>query len=204
MSALYDKSGIHKDTLRKKFTDLCQEETPMTRRAVAAHLGELSNKMNVEHYLVEMMPVFKNLTSDDQDQVRILCIESLIKISKNFTKDLNKNHMIPILIQLTRDKAWRVRSSLAKNFANIAESLGKEITDNSLVNIFSTLLQDPEGDVRTAAVVAFNGFARSVSNDKLPSINTSMLGLLKDTLPLVRAGSRRFWLIWCSICLKKL
>lgn len=35
MSALYDKSGLHKDTLRKKFLDLAQEETPMIRRAIA-------------------------------------------------------------------------------------------------------------------------------------------------------------------------
>jgi len=168
---------------------MINEETPMIRRAIASQLGVLSEKMDSEYFLVEMMPQFKNMSTDDQDSVRILCIESLIRISKNLSKEMNKSHMIPILIKLTRDKAWKVRTSVAKNFARMPEAMGKEITDNSLINIFSTLLQDPEGEVRTAAVVSFAQFVKEVSPSKLTSITIQMLNLLTDTLPLVRAGA---------------
>lgn len=189
IASIFDKAGIHKETLRKKFIELCSEETPMIRRAVAGRIGELSHKMDWDVYLTEIMPVFKTLASDDQDSVRILCIDSLILISKVFTKDLNKTHMIPILIQLTRDKAWKVRSNLAKLFPSVAEALGKDITDTSLVNIFSTLLQDPEGDVRNIAVTSLSKFATIMSPEKYTIIMPIVFSLIADTLPLVRAGA---------------
>ena len=161
----------------------------MIRRAVASQIGVLSDKMSTEFFMIEMMPIFKNMASDDQDGVRMLVISSLIKISKNLTKDMNKTHMIPILIQLTRDRAWKVRKTLSQNFANIAKAMGNEITDNSLVNIFSALLLDPEGEVRVEAVTAFAAFVKCVSPTKLNSITQQMMNLIRDTLPLVRAGA---------------
>lgn len=189
MSALYDKSGLHKDTLRKKFLDLAQEETPMIRRAIATQIGVLSSKMNIDYFMGDLMPVFKAMANDDQDGVRVLIIDSLIEISKNLTKEANKSSMIPILIQLTRDRAWQVRKKLSQNFASIAKVLGQEITDNSLVNIFSILLQDPEGEVRVTAVCAFVDFVQHVSASKYGSIAQQVLNLTSDTLPLVRAGA---------------
>lgn len=171
----------------RKFIDLSREQTPMIKRAVAAKIGVLSDKMSTEFFMIELMPIFKGLASDDQDGVRILIVESLIIVSRNLSKDMNKTHMIPILIQLTRDRAWSVRKNLAKNFTNIAKALGSEITDNSLVNIFSTLILDPEGDVRTAAVANFIEFVKCISPNKLNSITQQMLNLVKDTLPLVRS-----------------
>lgn len=169
--------------------DLCQESTPIIRRTVADKIANLSTKMTSEYFMVEMMPVFKALASDDQDAVRVICIKSMLTISKNLTKDMNKNYMIPILIQMTRDRAWQVRKTLCMNFANIAEVLGTEITDNSLINIFSTLLKDPEGEVRVAAVSSFLAFSKLVSPAKLNSTAQQMLTLVNDTLSLVRAAA---------------
>lgn len=160
----------------------------MIKRAVAYHIGVLASKMSVDTYLKEMMHIFKKLTTDDLDTVRILCIEALVRISMTLTKDLNKKHMIPILIQMTRDKAWKVRSNMSMNFVKIAKALGSEITDNSLVNIFSSLIQDPEGDVRKEAVMNFAGFVKLVSSDKLSTVLQSINGMTSDSLSLVRVG----------------
>ena len=189
MSAVYDKSGLHKDTLRKKFQDLSTEETPMIRRAIATSIGILSSKMNIDYFMADLMPVFKSMANDDQDGVRVLIIDSLIEISKNLSKEANKSSMIPILIQLTRDRAWQVRKKLSQNFAPIAKVLGQEISDNSLVNIFSILLQDPEGEVRVTAVCSFVEFVQYVGASKYGSISSQVLNLTSDTLPLVRAGA---------------
>ena len=109
------------------------------------------------------MPIFKNQINDDQESVRVLCIDSLIKIVEVFTKDLNKTHMIPILIQFTRDRAWKVRMNLAKVFPQITVAIGKEITDLKLINIFQSQCQDPEGDVRTVAINSLAKFADKIS-----------------------------------------
>jgi serine/threonine-protein phosphatase 2A regulatory subunit A len=37
--AAYPKSGNMKEKLRKKFVELCNEETPMIRRAAASRIG---------------------------------------------------------------------------------------------------------------------------------------------------------------------
>lgn len=68
------------------------------------------------------------LLADDQDLVRVLCLESLICLSKVLSREDIKTHMLPGIIQSAEDKSWRVRLSLSKNFAEIAEGFGKEIT----------------------------------------------------------------------------
>ena len=45
-NACYSKSGPLKDKLRKKFIELCNEDTPMIRRACASKLGDFSTKLD--------------------------------------------------------------------------------------------------------------------------------------------------------------
>lgn len=37
----------------------------MIRRALASQLGVLSQKMDIEYFLVEIMPLFKQMSTDD-------------------------------------------------------------------------------------------------------------------------------------------
>jgi serine/threonine-protein phosphatase 2A regulatory subunit A len=41
----YPRSGAQKERLRKKFMELCQEDTPMIRRACASKLGQFSTQL---------------------------------------------------------------------------------------------------------------------------------------------------------------
>lgn len=71
MVSIYDRSGIHKETLKKTFIELCHEETPMIKKAVASKIGILAGKMEIQTYLDDMMPVFKELCNDDHDSVKV-------------------------------------------------------------------------------------------------------------------------------------
>lgn len=161
----------------------------MIRRAVSSGLGQLSNKMKSDMFLTEMLPVLKNLVNDDQDSVRVLCIDSIVQISKVFTKELNKSNIIPILIHMIRDRAWKVRIKIANNFANLAEAMSTDISDSSLLNIFSSLLSDPEGEVRTAATQNFSKFLKFVSPNKYGTITNLVLELTRDTVTQVRVAA---------------
>lgn len=161
----------------------------MIRRAVASGLGRLSHKMKTEHFLTDMLPLLKNLVNDDQDSVRVLCVDSIIEISKAFSKELNKANIIPILIHMIRDKAWRVRIKLSNSYAQIAEAMSTEITDGSLLNIFSSLLADLEGEVRTAATQNFPALLKFVSPGKYSQLTSILIDLIKDTLPQVRVAA---------------
>lgn len=161
----------------------------MIRRSVAIGLGKLSSKMKTDVFVQEMIPILKNLVNDDQDPVRVLCIDSLVEISKVFPKDLNKANIVPILIHMIRDRAWKVRIKISNSFAGLAEAMKQEIADNTLLNIFSSLLGDPEGEVRTAATQNFGKFLSYVSSSKFSNVLPQIIELLKDTIPLVRVAA---------------
>lgn len=47
----YSRSNAQKEKLRKKFIELCQEDTPMIRRACAAKLGPFCTMLEKAHVL---------------------------------------------------------------------------------------------------------------------------------------------------------
>ena len=58
-SACYSKSGPMKEKLRKKFIELCNEDTPMIRRACASKLGVFATQLDKQHVLQEILPIFR-------------------------------------------------------------------------------------------------------------------------------------------------
>ena len=47
----YARSNAQKERLRKKFMELCQEDTPMIRRVCAARLGIFATKLEKQHVI---------------------------------------------------------------------------------------------------------------------------------------------------------
>lgn len=70
-----------KAELRANFRKLCQDETPMVRRAAANKLGEFAKVVETEYLKSDLIPNFVQLAQDDQvSQVLELCRENLIYI----------------------------------------------------------------------------------------------------------------------------
>jgi serine/threonine-protein phosphatase 2A regulatory subunit A len=70
------------------------------------------------------MPTFVKLTKDDQDSVRLLTVEDILKTTSILTVEESKQHLLPILKTLGQDKSWRVRSMVATHYAEVS-SQGK-------------------------------------------------------------------------------
>lgn len=100
----------------------------------------------------EFFEIIKNLAKDEQDQIRVLCLESLIPIAKILSKEENKDFTLRILIAASEDKSWKVRLCFAKRFADFSSAIGQEITENDLINKFSDLLDDQEPEVKNSAI----------------------------------------------------
>jgi len=79
------------------------------------------------------MPIFRQLSQDDQDAIRVMCLESLIPMAGYLSKEENQVHTLGTLLAAGEDKSWKVRLCFAKKFAQFAEAFGKEITDNNLI-----------------------------------------------------------------------
>lgn len=112
----------------------------MIRRACAVRLGSFAAHIEKQHVLQEILPIFRQLSQDEQDVIRVKCLESLIPMAKSLSKEENQIHTLGTLLAAGEDKSWKVRLAFAKNFANFAESFGIEITDNNLIQTFTILL----------------------------------------------------------------
>lgn len=55
-----------KPELRSLYGGLCRDETPMVRRAAAHRLGDFAKAVEREHVARELLPLFTELTNDDQ------------------------------------------------------------------------------------------------------------------------------------------
>ena len=88
----------------------------MIRRACARKLGEIATQLEKTHVLQEMLPCFRQLSQDEQDVIRVKCLESLIPMAKTLTKEENQIHTLGTLLAAGEDKSWKVRLSFAKNF----------------------------------------------------------------------------------------
>lgn len=52
--------------LRNHFRNLCQDDTPMVRRAAASKLVEFAKVVEVEYLKSDLIPMFINLAQDEQ------------------------------------------------------------------------------------------------------------------------------------------
>jgi serine/threonine-protein phosphatase 2A regulatory subunit A len=169
-SAAYPRAGSHKDKLRQKFLELCHEDTPMVRRSTALNAGRLSEVMEKEALLSEVLPVFRQLSQDDQDPVRVLCLDSLVKIARILSKEDNRVHTVPVCLAAGEDKSWKVRLHFAQNFPQLAEAYGRDITESALVQTFTQLFKDIEPEVKSAALKSLGQVLRILSQDKIISL----------------------------------
>lgn len=59
--------------LRNHFRNLCQDDTPMVRRAAASKLGEFAKVVEVEYLKSDLIPMFINLAQDEQVICLVFC-----------------------------------------------------------------------------------------------------------------------------------
>ena len=166
----YPEAGAQKDKLRKKFIELCQEDTPMIRRVCAAKLGEFATRLEKQHVIQELLPTFRQLSQDDQDSCRVLCIESLIPMARYLSNEENRVHTLGSLLNAGEDKSWKVRLCFARNFAKFAEAFGHDITNNNLIQTFNLLLTDCEPEVKNAAITSLTQSFEFLSAEKICNI----------------------------------
>jgi len=107
-----------------------------------------------QYVINEILPIFRRLAQDEQDQIRIICIESLIPLAAYLTKEENQVNTLGAILSAGEDKNWKVRLTFAKNFDKLAESFGKDITESNLIQTFSKFLSDQENEVKEATMAS--------------------------------------------------
>lgn len=164
----------------------------MIRRACASKLGQFATQIEKQHILQEILPIYRQLSQDEQDTIRVMCLKSLIPMAKFLSKEENQIHTLGTLLAAGEDKSWRVRHAFAKHFADFADSFGKEITDNNLIQTFITLLNDNEFEVKNAAINNINGCLNNLSTDKICNLLVpTLINSIGDANAQFKAGAAK-------------
>lgn len=150
--AAYDRVGPNTKTeLRELYPSLCNDDTPMVRRAASAKLGDFFQVMEPEYIINDYMKVFLSLARDDQDSVRLLIMSSIIPVAKVcFKSEEQESELMPVLKQMHEDKSWRVRQAYTNQIVEILKICNPAHV-NEIITQFQALLRDVEGEVRNVA-----------------------------------------------------
>ena len=139
------------EDLRKMFAALCNDDTPMVRRAAARDLGvshgwaelhgsaltgigcaqPFAKNLSKEQVVSDIIPLYRKLSSDDQDSVRLLTVQDLIAIAEVLDNDETKNYLLPSIRAAVSDKSWRVRYMVADHFVKVSLAAAGECRGRS-------------------------------------------------------------------------
>uniref|UniRef100_A0A6M2DN45 Protein phosphatase PP2A regulatory subunit A n=1 Tax=Xenopsylla cheopis TaxID=163159 RepID=A0A6M2DN45_XENCH len=177
-------SSTVKNDLRSNFRSLCQDDTPMVRRAAASKLGELAKVVELEYLKSDLIPMFVTLAQDEQassDSVRLLAVEACVSIATLLQQEDVEQLVMPTLRQCANDSSWRVRYMVADKFTDLQKAVGHEITKTDLVSAFQSLLKDTEAEVRAAAASKVKDFCINLEKSQQENIiMTSVLPYVKE------------------------
>jgi len=153
----------YKSEMRDLLCELCTDNIPIVRRSAIITVGKIVSVLHdkqevLQHYL----PLFKKLANDDQDNVRVFAVDTLIQFSHILSPQEVKEHLIYHIRLLTCDQAWRVRYIASDNFINLCAMLDTRTVRDAMVSYFIKLLKDNEPEVRAVAISKIPGVAKLI------------------------------------------
>ena len=181
-------SNQAKEELRAAFKRLCEDDTPMVRRAAASNLGEFAKVLEKEFVKDDIVRLWTGLAWDEQDSVRLLAVEACCTISNLLSPEDIEKYVVPLLRSAAEDKSWRVRYMVADKFTELQNSVGPHVTLSSLVPSFQALLKDQEAEVRAAAAAKVRDFCQNLPKESQEQ--TIMRDILAHVKELVSDGNQ--------------
>jgi serine/threonine-protein phosphatase 2A regulatory subunit A len=83
--------------------------------------------LSKELVVSDIIPLYRKLSSDDQDSVRLLTAQDLIAIAEILDHEETKSYLLPSIRSAVSDKSWRVRYMVADHFVEVS---GDQILGN--------------------------------------------------------------------------
>jgi serine/threonine-protein phosphatase 2A regulatory subunit A len=78
--------------------------------------------------LSDVIPLYRKLSSDDQDSVRLLTVPALIAIAEQMSPEEVGEYLLPTLRSAFTDKSWRVRYMVGNEFVAVRRALSRVLT----------------------------------------------------------------------------
>ena len=165
----YERAPAARGAVVALFADLCQDDTPMVRRATATALGPLAKVVSSEELTATLLPRFTALSGDEQDSVRLLALPNCVALCEVLGEELAGEHVHPVVLACIADRSWRVRYMVAQKICPLSELLGAARSEQDFLPAFVNLLNDSEAEVKASAAAQATGFAKLVPVAKVVS-----------------------------------
>lgn len=183
-SAVYPRvSAAVKAELRAWFKNLCNDDTPMVRRAAAGKLAVFIKSVELEFITSDLLPLLQGFAGDEQDSVRLLSVDCLVSAASVLPNSEKESLLLATVKNVAQDKSWRVRYMVADKIIDLQKEIGPEASNLSadLVAIFASLLKDNEAEVKSVAGSKVKSFCENLPEDTREQIiMTTLLPCIKD------------------------
>lgn len=160
--ATADEYANVRKELCQTYLTICNDDTPMVRRASANKIHDFVKELELEDMMGSVfLDAYKNLANEEtQDSIRVNIVHTTIEMAKKIRAGappdeqdgLNNEHTYPVIQAACVDRSWRVKLTVAKNLDKLIQHFGPDITSSTLKDEFFRLLKDPEQEVRKEAV----------------------------------------------------
>ena len=158
-----DRLHRSKESLLELLKDLVSDSIPIVRRSAMMTLGKMVSVLRGREEAIDLyLPLFKKLSGDDQDNVRVFAVETLLQFGRLLSAEEVKDHLLHYIRLLAIDSAWRVRYIAADHFIALCTMLDSETIRGSMINYFIRLLEDQEPEVRAVAISKIPGISKLI------------------------------------------
>jgi serine/threonine-protein phosphatase 2A regulatory subunit A len=148
------------------YTNLCNDELPLVRKAAGQNLRDLVKSLSNANE-AGLLNCYNTLLKDDQDFVKLYLIDALIAFAKCFTSAKINSIILPQAKLLAEDPSWRIRYTVAEKIFELGSVLGKESNKKNMLPYFIKFLQDPESEIKTIAATKLAAYAELLDADDL-------------------------------------
>lgn len=95
----------------------------------------MNAELGLEDVLGFGLQLFNQITSDDQDSVRLLAVDVMIAIAKLLSIEQRTEHLLPAFQALASDKSWRVKYMVASEYVEVIRNEKRQKGEGHIVHI---------------------------------------------------------------------
>ncbi|EAN31826.1 Vacuolar 14 Fab1-binding region family protein [Theileria parva strain Muguga] len=151
--------------LRQAFQRLCDSETLTVKIAAAKNLKQVISIIEPEHAISMFWLVLKNMSIDNEEEIRMLAVDCSLVFAKQCTPEQNLNLNIPLLKAASEDTSWKVREFVGLNFIKIYETFDELVVKDNLFDSHVNLLCDNNDRVKSSSIRSFSNWSGILSQE---------------------------------------
>ena len=154
-----------KNELIQVYHEICLDESPSVRRAVADNMKAFC-QVNDPEVLDLLTRVYPDFVKDPIDIVKINTIESTKTLLEQLRQDQKEKIILELVASIVNEKSWRVKYSFAEKICDLCSFFDNKFVEEKFVPVLMLFLKDKEPEVKCSVLASFDKYLQYISMDK--------------------------------------